>query len=229
VPDTPHTADPGSASSSPAAPPATAPAGQPAINLAGPPLESLLVSNQILPLAPLPRGGDHAQPGGIAEIPATGPSFVTPTPTPDPGGGAAATASAAPPVPLGDHVASQLLTMIGGGRHEATFELQPAQLGAVTVRVAIEGRDVSAWFGAPQPQVQQAVTQALDQLQAGLASAGFNLAGAWVGADTAGARQPFQERNSAARRPNFAIAATSQPAGGDADPIRRAAGVNIYV
>jgi hypothetical protein len=57
------------------------------------------------------------------------------------------------------------------------------------VRVAVSGRDVSAWFASPQPQVQSAISAAMGQLQTDLGNAGYNLSGAWVGADASSAQQ----------------------------------------
>jgi flagellar hook-length control protein FliK len=106
------------------------------------------------------------------------------------------------------------------------MRLHPPELGEVTVRVAVNGRDVSAWFGSPQPQVQTAITDAIGQLQAGLGNAGYNLNGAWVGADASGARQQTGSLPlptvAAATAPaaDFGITAASQPS---------ASGLNIYV
>ena len=69
------------------------------------------------------------------------------------------------------------------------MRLHPPELGDLTVRVAVSGRDVSAWFTSPQPQVQSAISAAIGQLQTNLGNAGYNLNGAWVGGDASNARQ----------------------------------------
>ncbi|MGH6988576.1 MAG: flagellar hook-length control protein FliK [Stellaceae bacterium] len=174
---------------------------------------------------PTPRI-DQAPIGGVATTaagPATGSAASTVT------NGAGNVNGAMQQTAMGNDVATHVLGMIAAGHHEATFQLQPQQLGALTVRIVVQGRNVSAWFGAAQPQVQQAVTQAMDQLQAGLANAGFNLAGAWVGADASGARRPAVYRDTAVRRPSFATAAIAPSSGTEVDTGRLSPGVNIYV
>jgi flagellar hook-length control protein FliK len=132
--------------------------------------------------------------------------------------------------PFGDAVANHVFSMISAGHQEATLQLQPPQLGELTVRVAIQGRDVSTWFGTAQPQVQLAVNQALDQLRADLAGAGLNLSGAWVGADASSMQQrSFDTGAAPTRRPSFVAPSVDQVSVGNADPSRGSSGVNIYV
>jgi flagellar hook-length control protein FliK len=108
------------------------------------------------------------------------------------------------------------------------MRLRPPGLGDVTVRVAVNGRDVSAWFASPQPEVQSAISAAIGQLQTTLGDAGYNLNGAWVGADASSARQqgaslppaPPTRASPAAPAIGLSTTASSRPA---------AAGLNIYV
>ncbi|MGH6969871.1 MAG: flagellar hook-length control protein FliK, partial [Stellaceae bacterium] len=88
--------------------------------------------------------------------------------------------------PLATALSSQMLTMVAAGRNQVTVHLSPPDLGTLTVHVEVQSRDVSAWFASPQPQVQQAVNDALAQLHGSLSGAGLNLASAWVGADVSG-------------------------------------------
>lgn len=88
--------------------------------------------------------------------------------------------------PLANALGTQILSMVAAGRNQLTVHLSPPDLGALTVHVEVQSRDVSAWFASPQPQVQQAVTDALAQLHGSLGGAGLNLSGAWVGADVSG-------------------------------------------
>ncbi len=87
---------------------------------------------------------------------------------------------------LANALGSQILTMVAAGHNQVTVHLSPPDLGTLTVHVEVQSRDVSAWFASPQPQVQQAVSDALAQLHGSLSGAGLNLSGAWVGADVSG-------------------------------------------
>ena len=129
---------------------------------------------------------------------------------------------------VANQLSGQVIRLLANSGHEAVVRLHPPDLGEVTVRVAVSGRDVSAWFGASQPAVQQTISLGLGQLHADLGNAGYNLSGTWVGADTSG----FGARDgSAQQRPTIppAIAAASPvPIGAPAGRSSNA-GVSIYV
>jgi flagellar hook-length control protein FliK len=119
------------------------------------------------------------------------------------------------------------MTAIDNGGREVVLQLHPPELGELTVRVLVSGRDVSAWFGSQQIPVQQAINQAIGQLHADLGNAGYNLSGAWVGADASGSRQ--SDGRSFAP-PLRGTAARSSSQGSPAPPTPSAAsGVSIYV
>jgi hypothetical protein len=161
-----------------------------------------------------PAGG--LAPVAGAEISPTAAATSSPDPTPGP-----ATDG------VSDQVAAQLVRLVSSGSRDMVMRLRPPELGDVTVRVAVSGREVSAWFASPQPQVQSAISAAIGQLQTSLGDAGYNLSGAWVGG---GAANPQQERPSP---PTPAVART--PSGSAAvAPIAAAqlpaaSGLNIYV
>ena len=127
---------------------------------------------------------------------------------------------------VADQVASHMVQLVSSGSREMVMRLHPPELGEVTVRVVVNGRDVSAWFGSPQLHVQTAIADGIGQLQAGLGNAGYNLNGAWVGADTSGSRQqagsplPPAGMPVAASVPDVRMTAASRPS---------ASGLNIYV
>ena len=129
---------------------------------------------------------------------------------------------------ISDQVATQLVQLVSSGSHDMVMRLHPPELGDLTVRVAISGRDVSAWFTSPQPQVQSAVSDAIGQLQTNLADAGYNLSGAWVGADASGGRQQGSNLPASppARAP-VAVNAVDPPATVGFRPA--ASGLNVYV
>ena len=175
--------------------------------------------------APKPMSQSADDPAGTGMMVAG--NAATPTPLADAPTGTAAPAA---PATLGDSVSRQVMGMIAAGGHEATLRLHPPELGDLTVRVVVAGRDVSAWFGSPQPQVQQAISHAFDQLRSDLGGAGYNLTGAWVGADSSG----MQRRPGAAPPPPAAArTAPSVPgvaATGAASPTLPASSrVSVYV
>ncbi|MDE1904040.1 MAG: flagellar hook-length control protein FliK [Alphaproteobacteria bacterium] len=157
-------------------------------------------------LATTDRNPNQASPNGTAAVPAsvagTSGQTVTPdvmaanlTPLALPSGQTAPVAANSPVnviapdgtnQPLANALGSQILSMVAAGRNQITVHLSPPDLGALTVHVEVQSRDVSAWFASPQPQVQQAVNDALAQLHGSLSGAGLNLSGAWVGADVSG-------------------------------------------
>lgn len=156
---------------------------------------------------------------GDASVPAASSTAVASGATPDPSSANT----------IADQVSGQLARMVSNGSREMVMRLHPPELGDLTVRVAVSGRDVAAWFTSPQPQVQSAISAAIGQLQTDLGNAGYNLSGAWVGADASSARQ--QESSSAppspAPRAPFA-AVNALP--GTTVPIRSPSpGLNIYV
>ena len=156
---------------------------------------------------------------------ATAPRLADATPSP---ADAAPSTGIANPDAFANAVAQRVIGMIANGHQEATLQLQPPQLGDLTVRVAVQGHDVSTWFASAQPQVQAAVSQAIDQLRADLAGAGFNLAGAWVGGDAATAQQGGYDGDAPSPRRAFYAPSSIAPAAIDnADAAR--SGVSIYV
>jgi flagellar hook-length control protein FliK len=108
------------------------------------------------------------------------------------------------------------------------MRLHPPELGDLTIRVTVSGHDVSAWFTSPQPEVQNAISAAIGQLQTDLGTAGYNLNGAWVGADASGAQQQSAQAPTPLplRTPSTA-ASLALPAAVASRPA--ASGLNIYV
>jgi flagellar hook-length control protein FliK len=156
-----------------------------------------------------------AAPGTAEQVPAlaAGPGTATATST-----------SAAGALP--DHLTDALVRLVSSGSREMVIRLHPAELGDLTVRVAVNGRDVTAWFASPQPQVQNAINAAIGQLQTGLGNAGYNLNGAWVGADASSAwQQPARDAASPARPSGIG----DLPSAGIAGSSTAASGMSIYV
>jgi flagellar hook-length control protein FliK len=140
----------------------------------------------------------------------------------------APTADAATPSPVGDQITGQVVHMVTVRSHDVVMRLQPPELGDLLVRVAVNGRDVSAWFASPHPVVQTAISEAIGQLQSDLSNAGYNLNGAWVGGDPADTNRrgsntagPSGQPATAATSSVSNLAATTAPA--------VSSGLNLYV
>ena len=129
---------------------------------------------------------------------------------------------------ISDQLSSHLLRSIQNPDHNVVLRLNPPELGDLTIRVVVSGREVSAWFATPQAQVQQAISQAIGQLHTSLGNAGYDLAGAWVGADASNPRErdsplPSAQPGDAPARAEPIIAPKAGPGA------KAGSGVSIYV
>lgn len=180
-------------------------------------------------------GGGGAAFGGPAAAPSVAAAAAASVSiaSPDASGSAAAAATATAPdggsSGILDQVAARLTGMLAAGRLEVVLRLYPPDLGELSVRMQVDGRDVTAWFETPLPQVQQALSQGMEQLQAGLANAGFSLNDAWVGGD---AWKPRSGAGNSSPPPRSGAAADGQvpslSAGAELSPVRTL-GVSLYV
>jgi hypothetical protein len=156
---------------------------------------------------------------GVGAPPAA--PLASPTAGPD-------TAAAADGAGFADRLSGDVARLLASSSREAVLRLSPPELGEVTVRVAVSGRDVSAWFGTPLPSVQQTISQAIGQLQTDLGNAGYTLNGAWVGADASGSESGGTGAFVAApTRPPAGVSQGGPAAVSAALP--SASGVSIYV
>jgi len=210
---------------------------------AGAPSSTALASTTVFAvLAPGERDPNRTLPTTVGSVTASAPIAATASPAgnaiastllgaapaADPARAAATGVNVVAPdgtsQPLANALGSQVLAMVAAGRSQVTVHLNPPDLGALTVRVEVQSRDVSAWFASPQPQVQQAVSDALAQLHGALGSAGLNLSGAWVGADVSGGNgRPAATPLPMRRAPVAAVGADSVAPG--ATP---AEGLSVY-
>lgn len=129
-------------------------------------------------------GPDPNPPVQFAAVPSAGAEKIF-SGGPAAGGSSSAAAVSAAPAELSEQLFRHVMGSIGNGTHEVVLRLHPTELGDLTIRLAVSGRDVSAWFATPQIQVQQAISEAIGQLHSNLGNAGYSLAGAWVGNDAA--------------------------------------------
>ena len=153
-----------------------------------------------------------------------------------PGGlpGAASSPSSAAnsfPADLSAQLFHHVMGSVGNGGQEVVLRLDPPELGDLTVRVLVHGREVSAWFATPQIQVQQAISQAIGQLQTDLGNAGYNLNSASVGTDAWSPSGSPGERDEGSQtsRQQGAVNRPSAEKSPGRPRLSSASGVSIYV
>jgi Flagellar hook-length control protein FliK len=178
-----------------------------------------------------PDGGARHGGADLAGAGATAPVVMTGSDASTAAAAGSPSASSTPgsgPHGVTDQLSQPMIQLVTSGGHEIVLHLNPPNLGDVSVRVLVSGRDVSAWFDAAQQPVQQAIAQGMGQLQADLAGAGYNLNGAWVGGDAwtpreraGGGAAPRQPREPAPGAP------IAEPSGVAATPT--GTGVSVYV
>jgi flagellar hook-length control protein FliK len=175
--------------------------------------------------APVGAMTDATSTGAAAALDSVGgTAALAAAPTVTPGSVADASVGGA----ISDQVAGHLVRLVSSGSSDMVMRLHPPELGDLTIRVTVSGHDVSAWFTSPQPEVQNAISAAIGQLQTDLGTAGYNLNGAWVGADASGAQQQSAQAPTPLplRTPSTA-ASLALPAAVASRPA--ASGLNIYV
>ncbi len=166
----------------------------PAILGSSPPIGTIVIDPQILRSG---MSGEDADTAPTAPIQFA----VMPSPVVEkavPGGAAADNSSGAPapdaaPAALSEQLFRHVMGSIENGAREVVLRLHPSGLGDLTIRLAVSGREVSAWFATPQTQVQQAISEAIGQLHSTLGNAGYTLAGAWIGNDASNQRAPREQ------------------------------------
>ncbi|HEU4620525.1 MAG TPA: flagellar hook-length control protein FliK, partial [Gammaproteobacteria bacterium] len=150
--------------------------------------------------ADLALAPDAARAPGAAAPAAASPS--TPAPA------AAPTAAASLPtlggsVPSGvalEHaLAQRLVWMVRHGAHDARLHLHPEHLGALEVRLMLDGDAAHVTLSSPHAVVRDALTQALPQLRDLLGGAGLDLAHVDVDAGLARHAGTFHGREGGAR------------------------------
>jgi flagellar hook-length control protein FliK len=141
-----------------------------------------------------------------------------------------ATTAHVPLEDLPDQLFRHVAGSIDNAGNEVVLHLQPPELGDLTVRVVVIGREVSAWFGTPQVDVQQVISQALDQLHTELGNAGYTLGSTWVGADASDAGERGSRTPAPTSRQKGIAGANLSTSPESAAPIRSSnSGVSVYV
>ncbi|MDD2748469.1 MAG: flagellar hook-length control protein FliK [Acidithiobacillus sp.] len=87
----------------------------------------------------------------------------------------------------GEALGQQVQFLLGQGIQQATLQLNPPHLGPLEVHLDIQANgQANATFISPHPEVLQAISAAIPQLQQSFAAAGMSLGQANVGADGGG-------------------------------------------
>ena len=77
-------------------------------------------------------------------------------------------------------LAAQLSTFVREGVHHARLELNPAEMGPLTVQIQIDGDRAQVHLAAENAHTRQALEQSMPQLAGGLREAGLTLSGGGV-------------------------------------------------
>lgn len=83
-------------------------------------------------------------------------------------------------------LSARVSLLAGQGVERAELQLNPADMGPVSVRIAVEGQQAQVSFHAAQPDTRQALEQSLPDLAAALRAGGLTLTGGGVFQQSAG-------------------------------------------
>jgi flagellar hook-length control protein FliK len=77
-------------------------------------------------------------------------------------------------------LSAQLSVMVRDGLHEARLQLNPAEMGPITVQIQLEGQSAQVTLVAEQAPTRQALEQAMPTLASALREGGLTLTGGGV-------------------------------------------------
>ncbi|HUP08685.1 MAG TPA: flagellar hook-length control protein FliK [Caldimonas sp.] len=177
------------------------------------------------------RGDNHATStdGATATggaMPPAAPSFTGPPAAP-----AAVDASVATPVAAPDFAhafAVQVSVLATEGVQRAELHLNPAELGPVSVHIALDGAQARVDFGADAAATRHAIEAGLPELASALRDAGFTLAGGGVASHAGGQAREDGARDGAAARARSPTANVIEATGTLQRRILRAGGIDLY-
>lgn len=99
-----------------------------------------------------------------------------------------------------DHQLGQkVVWMVNGGEQSATLTLNPPDLGPLQVVLSVSNDQASVAFTAAQPEVREALEQALPKLRETMGDAGITLGDASVSAGSQEQQQTFEQMAQASR------------------------------
>jgi len=93
----------------------------------------------------------------------------------------------------------KVVWMVNGGEQSATLTLNPPDLGPLQVVLSVSNDQASVAFTAAQPEVRQALEQALPKLRETMGEAGISLGNTSVSAGSQEQQQAFAEMASGGR------------------------------
>jgi flagellar hook-length control protein FliK len=93
----------------------------------------------------------------------------------------------------------KVVWMVNGGEQSATLTLNPPDLGPLQVVLSVSNDQASVTFTAAQPEVRQALEQALPKLRETMGEAGISLGNTSVSAGSQEQQQAFAEMASGGR------------------------------
>lgn len=160
--------------------------------------------------APLPspppleaHGADAAGPGPMPwMVGAVTPAHATPRAE---GTSAPPSATLATPVhdpDFPDALAQHITVLTRQGVHEAQLHLRPADMGTVSIHIAIAGQQAQVEFAASASATRAALEASFSHLAAALHEAGLTLTGGGVSGETLPRRQAPSDTPGAAGRPS---------------------------
>jgi flagellar hook-length control protein FliK len=121
----------------------------------------------------------------------------------------------------------QISVLVRDGIQAARLQLNPAELGPVTVQLALDGTAAQLHLAAEQAPTRQALEQALPVLAGALREAGFTLSGGGVFEQPRQDRGPGQAPDDARRAGSAPAAPGAGPAATDMAPLRRRGVVDL--
>jgi len=124
----------------------------------------------------------------------------------------------------------QLSVLARDGVQHAELHLNPADMGPVSVKIAMEGTQARVDFGADLAATRHAIEAGIPELASALRDAGFTLAGGGVSQHASGQSGSGGSPQTAAPRllPNLVSAQTVERVQAAAQRIRGAGGVDVF-
>lgn len=155
--------------------------------------------------AVLRRGAEADRLAAVTQGASPAAALAVATASPQPAASAASVVHAHVSPPLGSAMfapalATQVRWLVGEGISQAQIQLNPAEMGPVSVRIVVDGREARIDFGADVAATRQVLESSMPVLAAALDDSGLKLAGGSVSDGQAGSQHaPDAHRQGSAR------------------------------